>query len=120
MEITKLTIRQTIEGFKSKEFSARDVTQAYIKKIEENRNLNAFITDSFDLAMEQAKKSDEKIANGTAGDLEGIPLAYKDLFCTKNIRTSSASKMLENFIPGYESTVTQKLIDAGAITLAKT
>lgn len=120
MEITKLTIRQTIEGFKSKEFSAREVTQAYIKKIEENRNLNAFITDSFDVAMEQAKKSDEKIANGTAGDLEGIPLAYKDLFCTKDIRTSSSSKMLENFIPGYESTVTQKLIDAGAITLGKT
>lgn len=119
MTLTKLTIHQTIDGLKSKKFSATEVTSAYIKAIEENRNLNAFITESFDLALEQAKKSDEKIAAGKAGELEGVPLAIKDLFCTKNLRTTSASKMLENFVPTYESTVSQKLLDAGTVTLGK-
>ena len=118
-ELTKLTICQTIDGLKSKKFSAQEVTSAYIKNIEANRNLNAFITETFDLALSQAKASDQKIANGAAGDLEGIPLAIKDLFCTKNIRTTCASKMLENFVPTYESTVTQKLLDAGSVTLGK-
>lgn len=119
MELTKLTIRQTIEGFKAKEFSALEVTSAYIKNIEENRHLNAFITDNFEAAIIQAKKSDEKIAAGQAGDLEGVPLGIKDLFCTKNIRTTSASKMLADFVPQYESTVTQKLFDAGSVNLGK-
>lgn len=119
MELTKLTIRQTLEGFKNKEFSATEVTSAYIKNIEQNRHLNAFITDSFDLALENAKKADSNIAASKLRDLEGIPLAIKDLFCTKNIRTTCASKMLEDFVPTYESTVTQKLLDAGSITLGK-
>lgn len=119
MELTKLTIRQTIEGFKAKEFSALEVTSAYIKNIEENRHLNAFITDNFEAAIIQAKKSDEKIAAGQTGDLEGVPLGIKDLFCTKNIRTTSASKMLADFVPQYESTVTQKLLDAGSVNLGK-
>ena len=119
-ELTRLTIRQTISGLKEKKFSAVEVTQSYIKNIEQNRGLNAFITESFDLALTQAKKSDEKISAGTAGDLEGIPLAIKDLFCTKNLRTTAASKMLADFVPTYESTVTQKLLDAGTVTLGKT
>ncbi len=119
MELTKLTIRQVIEGYKTKSFSATEVTSAYIKNIEQNRHLNAFITDSFDIALESAKKSDENIAASKLRDLEGIPLGIKDLFCTKNIRTTCASKMLENFVPTYESTVTQKLLDAGSITLGK-
>lgn len=118
-DLTKLTIRQTIDGLKSKKFSSTEVTSAYIKNIEQNRRLNAFITDSFDLALTQAKKSDEKIAAGTAGDLEGIPLGIKDLFCTKNLRTTCGSKMLADFVPTYESTVTQKLLDAGSVTLGK-
>ena len=119
-ELTRLTIRQTISGLKEKKFSAVEVTQSYIKNIEQNRNLNAFITESFDLALTQAKKSDEKISAGIAGDLEGIPLAIKDLFCTKNLRTTAASKMLADFTPTYESSVTQKLLDAGTVTLGKT
>ena len=118
-ELTKLTIRQTIDGLKSKKFSSTEITSAYIKNIEQNRRLNTFITDSFDLALTQAKKSDEKIAAGTAGDLEGIPLGIKDLFCTKNLRTTCGSKMLADFVPTYESTVTQKLLDAGSVTLGK-
>lgn len=104
-ELTKLTIRQTISGLKEKKFSAQDLTKSYIENIEQNRHLNAFITESFDLALTQAKKSDEKIAAGKGGDLEGIPLGIKDLFCTKNLRTTSGSKMLADFVPPYESTV---------------
>lgn len=118
-ELTKLTIKQALEGLRAKKFSAVELTSSYIKNIEANRHLNAFITESFDLALAQAKKSDEKIAAGNAGDLEGIPLGIKDLFCTKNLRTTSGSKMLENFVPTYESSVTQKLLDAGSITLGK-
>jgi len=118
-ELTKLTIKQAIEGLRAKKFSAVELTSSYIKNIEQNRHLNAFITESFDLALAQAKKSDEKIAAGNAGDLEGIPLGIKDLFCTKNLRTTSGSKMLADFVPTYESTVTQKLLDAGSVTLGK-
>lgn len=118
-DLTKLTIGQTIDGLKNKKFSSVEVTSAYIKNIEANRHLNAFITDSFDVALTQAKNSDAKIAAGKAGELEGIPLGIKDLFCTKNIRTTCGSKMLADFIPTYESTVTQKLLDAGSVTLGK-
>lgn len=118
-DLTKLTIKQSLEGLKAKKFSAVELTQSYIKNIEANRNLNAFITETLDLALDSAKKSDDNIASGKMRDLEGIPLAIKDLFCTKNVRTTCGSKMLENFIPTYESTVTQKLIDAGASSLGK-
>jgi aspartyl-tRNA(Asn)/glutamyl-tRNA(Gln) amidotransferase subunit A len=118
-ELTKLTISEAVEGLKNKKFSSTELTSAFIKNIEQNRHLNAFITESFDVALDQAKKSDEKIAQGKAGKIEGIPLGIKDLFCTKNIRTTSASKMLENFIPTYESTVSQKLLDDGAVFLGK-
>ena len=118
-DLTKLTIRQTLDGFKARKFSSSEVTQAYIKNIEQNRNLNAFITESFDVALAQAKISDANITSGNLRDLEGIPLGIKDLFCTKNIRTTSASKMLENFVPTYESNVSQKLLDAGCVTLGK-
>lgn len=119
MELTKLTIKQALEGLKNKKFSAVELTSAYIKNIEANRHLNAFITETFDLAYEQAKQSDINIAQGKMRELEGIPIGIKDLFCTKNIRTTCASKMLENFVPTYESTVTQKLFDAGAVCLGK-
>ncbi len=120
MNITKLSINESLRALKKKEFSATELTQAYIKNIEQNRHLNAFITETFDSAIASAKKSDENISAGKINELEGIPLGIKDLFCTKNIRTTCASKMLENFIPSYESTVTKKLFDAGAICLGKT
>lgn len=118
-DITKLSIKKALEGLKAKDFTAVELTSAYIKNIEANRRLNAFITDSFDVALTQAKQSDTNIAKGVFRDLEGIPLGIKDLFCTKNIRTTSASKMLADFVPTYESTVTQKLLDAGSVTLGK-
>jgi aspartyl-tRNA(Asn)/glutamyl-tRNA(Gln) amidotransferase subunit A len=119
-ELTKLSITDTLAGLKNKKFSAIEITYSYIKNIEKNRHLNCFITETFDIALNQAKEADKNIAKGKIRDLEGIPLGIKDLYCTKNIRTTCASKMLENFVPTYESTVTQKLFDAGAICLGKT
>ena len=118
-EITKLGLIETVTALKNKEFSSVELTNSYIKNIEDNRKLNAFVTDTFDLAIERAKKSDAKITTGNAGILEGIPLAIKDLFCTKDIRTTSCSKILENFVPPYESTVTEKLWNEGALMLGK-
>ncbi|MFM2200110.1 MAG: hypothetical protein RL769_163 [Pseudomonadota bacterium] len=120
MDITKLSITDINQAFRQKKFSSTELTLAYIKNIENNRHLNAFISETFDIALDQAKISDSNITKGDFRELEGIPLAIKDLFCTKNIRTTCASKMLENFIPTYESTVTQKLLDAGAVFLGKT
>ena len=119
-DITKLTLQQTIAGLKSKQFSATEIVSAYIKNIENNSNLNAYITTDFENSLKKAKLADEKIAQQQSLTLEGIPVAIKDLFCTKNLKTTCGSKMLENFIPPYESTVTQKLLDAGAIFLGKT
>jgi aspartyl-tRNA(Asn)/glutamyl-tRNA(Gln) amidotransferase subunit A len=118
-DLTKLTIGQALAGLQAKKFSSVEITLACIKNIEQKRFLNAFITETFDLALTQAKKSDAKIAAGKMADLEGIPLGIKDIFCTKNIRTTCASKMLENFVPSYESTVTQKLLDNGAVIVGK-
>ena len=119
-ELTKLSIQDSLDGLKNKKFSASELTKAYIKNIEDHRHLNCFITETFEHALNQAKIADSNIAKNHMRDLEGIPLAIKDLFCTKNIRTTCASKMLENFIPPYESTVSQKLLDAGASCLGKT
>ncbi len=119
-DLTKLDLINTIKGLKNKNFSSVELTKEYIKNIENNSKLNAFITTTFDLALKQAQISDQNIANNSARELEGIPLAIKDLFCTKGVRTTSASKMLENFIPPYESTVTDKLWQAGSVMLGKT
>lgn len=119
-DLNKLTITEALAGLESKDFSAEDLTTAHIKAQEDNRALNAYITETPDLAISQAKAADERRANGTAtGILEGIPLAHKDLFCTNGVRTTAASKILENFIPPYESTVGQKLWDNGAVMMGK-
>ena len=119
-DIIKLTLQQTISGLQKKQFSATEVVSAYIKNIENNTHLNAYITTNFENSLKQAKLADEKINQQQSLPLQGIPIAIKDLFCTKNLKTTCGSKMLENFIPPYESTVTQKLLDAGAIFLGKT
>ena len=118
-DITKLTIHETLKGLKNKEFSSIDVTKAYIKNIEEKRKYNAYVTECIDTAIEQANQADKRYANGTNRSLEGIPLGIKDLFCTKGIRTTACSKILGNFIPPYESTVTANLLNDGAVFLGK-
>ncbi len=119
-EITHLTIMQAKKALRARDFTAVDLTIAHLRAMEKHRGLNAYITETANHALEQAKRADVKINNDTAEVLEGIPIAIKDIFCTKGIKTTCASKMLENFVPTYESTVTSKLFNAGAIMLGKT
>ena len=118
-ELLKLSLSQARDALKAKKISAKELTNAYLQEIEKSK-LNAFITKTPERALADAEKSDAKIAKGEAGELEGIPLAIKDLFCTNGVRTTAASKILENFVPQYESTVTSKLWQAGAVMLGKT
>lgn len=118
-DLTKLTVSETLKGLKNKDFSSVELVKEYIEQMENNRALNAYVLETPDKALEQAKISDEKYKNGTNGALEGVPLGIKDLFCTKGIRTTACSHILDGFVPPYESTVTQKLLDAGASFLGK-
>ena len=118
-DLTKLTITEALKGLKEKKFSAVELTKEYLNKMESSRELNAYVLETLEKALEQAKAADEKYKNGTNGALEGIPLGIKDLFCTRGIRTTACSHILDGFVPPYESTVTQKLLDAGAVFLGK-
>lgn len=118
--LTHLTIAEALEGLKKKEFTAVELTQAHITATQEQRALNAYITETPELALEMAAASDQRRASGQVGLLEGIPLAIKDLYCTKGVRTTASSKILENFVPTYESTVTANLFRDGAVMLGKT
>jgi aspartyl-tRNA(Asn)/glutamyl-tRNA(Gln) amidotransferase subunit A len=117
--LTEMTLADLQQGLQAKKYSATELTQAYIQNIEKNRHLNCFITETFDLALSQATQADTDIAQGNIKPLTGIPLGIKDLFCTKGVRTTAASKMLDNFVPDYESYVTQNLFNSGAIMLGK-
>lgn len=103
------------------EISSVELTQEYLKRISlENTDLNAFVTVCEESALEQAAAADESRSKGNAGAFTGIPIAHKDLFCTKGIRTSCGSKMLDNFIAPYDATVVERFNNAGAVTLGKT
>ena len=118
-ELTDLTIAEALAGLKNKKFSATELTKAYLNKMEEGRRFNAYVLETPEIALKAAEKADKNYASGTARLLEGIPLGIKDLFCTKGIRTTACSHIIDNFIPPYESTVTQRLFDAGASCLGK-
>ena len=118
-DLTKLTIAQALDGLKKKEFSAVELTKDYISQMEKNKYTNAYVLETPEVALKQAEISDKKYADNTAGALEGIPMGIKDLFCTKGIRTTACSHILDGFVPQYESTVTQKLLDAGISVLGK-
>ncbi|MDV7339283.1 Asp-tRNA(Asn)/Glu-tRNA(Gln) amidotransferase subunit GatA [Terasakiella sp. A23] len=119
-KLTNMTLASARDGLKAGEFTAVELTQAHIDAMEANKDLNAFITDTPELALESAKASDEKIKSGEAGNMEGLPIGMKDLFCTEGVRTTAASRILDNFIPPYESTVSNNLKQAGAVMLGKT
>lgn len=115
-----LTITEALKKLQSREISATELARAHLDRIEKyNPELNAYITVTAERAMADAAAADERIKNGTALPLDGIPIAMKDLFATRGIRTTAASHMLENFVPEYESTVSQKFIDAGTVLLGK-
>jgi aspartyl-tRNA(Asn)/glutamyl-tRNA(Gln) amidotransferase subunit A len=115
-----LTIQDALKGLIHKDFTAQELVEAHMSQMGATQNLNAYITQTFDQALNAAKESDVRIAQGEARPLDGIPIATKDLFCTKGVRTTAGSKILENFVPPYESTIGQKLLDAGVIILGKT
>lgn len=115
-----LTIKEALQKLKSREISATELTHAYLNRIEKyGHELNCYITQTPERALGDAAAADERYANGNVLALDGIPIAMKDLFATRGIRTTAASKMLENFVPEYESTISQKFIDAGTVLLGK-
>ena len=117
---TRFTIAQAREALAAKAISATELAEAHIDAIAKAHALNAFITETPEHALSGAETSDARIAAGEARALEGIPLAIKDLFCTNGVRTTAGSRILDNFMPTYESTVSQNLWNAGAVMLGKT
>ncbi len=119
-DLTKLTLAAARDGLKAKTFTSTELTQAFLAAIEKaNPALNAYVLPTPEHALAQAKDSDARLAKDIARPLEGLPLGNKDLFCTKGIRTTACSKILDGFTPTYESTVGQNLWDAGAVMLGK-
>jgi aspartyl-tRNA(Asn)/glutamyl-tRNA(Gln) amidotransferase subunit A len=114
------TLAEARDALKTKKISSRELTTALVKAVADARPLNAFVTETPEKALAMADASDARLAKGEGGLLEGLPLAIKDLFCTKGVRTTAGSKILGNFVPTYESTVTQNLWNAGAVMLGKT
>lgn len=118
--LTDLHISEALDLLNKKEISAVELTKAHLAEMEKAKFLNAYITPTPELALEQASQIDAKRLKGDQiGRLAGIPIANKDLYCTKGVRTTAASKILSEFVPPYESTVSQKLKDAGTVMLGK-
>jgi aspartyl-tRNA(Asn)/glutamyl-tRNA(Gln) amidotransferase subunit A len=117
---TDMTLAEARDRLAAKDISAAELASAHIQAVEAARPLNAFITETPERALEMAQASDARIAKGEAGLLEGIPLAIKDLFCTRDVMTTAGSHILDGFHPTYESTVSANLWDAGAVLLGKT
>ena len=115
--ISEFSLSKLVLGIKKKDFSSEEVTRSFIKNSEQSKKLNTYITKCFDEAVKIAKNFDKK--KDYKGLLPGIPIAVKDLFCTKDVKTTAGSKILHNFIPTYESTVTKKLWTEGAFLLGK-
>lgn len=117
--LIELTLAQALDGLKTKKFTATELTQAYIAATEKCRSLNAYIVETPELALKQAKESDARYVKGTALPLDGLPLGIKDLFCTDDVQTTAGSNILRGFKPQYESTVTSQLFRDGAVMLGK-
>ena len=115
--ITDLKLVELVDKIKKKELSSTEVTIAFIERSKKSKKLNAYISENYENAIKKAKIFDQK--PDFKKKLPGIPIAVKDLFCTKNIRTTAGSKILENFVPTYESTVTQNILDEGGIVIGK-
>ena len=118
-DLTSLTLAEARDGLADKSFTSLELTDAHLTAIEKARVLNAFILETPDQARAMAKAADAEIAKGERKPLGGIPLGIKDLFATKDVRTTACSKILGNFVPPYESTVTSQLWRDGAVMLGK-
>jgi len=113
------TIAELAKGLRSGEFSSVELTQSFLTRIKQHNSLNAYITVTEDLALQEAKAADARLAKGDAELLTGIPVAQKDIFCTEGVKTTCGSKMLDNFIAPYNATVVDKFNNAGAVMLGK-
>ena len=118
--LTELSITQANQMLLSKQISSVELTQAYINKIESiEPKLRALISIVPELALNQAQLADKQISKGLKNDLIGIPMVVKDNICTQGIKTTCASKMLEDFVPPYNATVVDKLYNSGAVLIGK-
>ena len=115
--ISELSLTKIVLGIKKKDFTSEEVTKSFINNSKKSKKLNTYITECFDQAIQSAKSFDKK--KNYKGLLPGVPIAVKDLFCTKNVKTTAGSKILHNFVPTYESTITNNLWSQGAFLLGK-
>ncbi len=121
MDLHELNIAELGAGLRAGDFSSEELTRHFLARIRKlDSQLNAFISVTEDLALEQARAADSRLKAGGAGPLTGIPMAYKDIFCTKGVRTSSGSKMLDNYVSPYDATVVERFKSAGVVMLGKT
>lgn len=118
-ELNKLTLADARDKLRAKEVTSVELTQSCLDAIEKADALNAFVHKTPEIALEQAKAADARIAEGDAPAMCGLPVGIKDLFCTKGVPSQAASAILEGFKPEYESTITSKLFDAGSVMLGK-
>ena len=118
--MTYKSVTEILEAIKKKDISATEITEEYLKRIKASDDLNCFITLTEDSALNRAKEIDKDISKNNLKPLSGLPIAQKDIFCTKGVKTSCGSKMLDNFISPYDATVVDKLNEAGTIMLGKT
>ena len=119
-DLTKLTLTEARDGLAKGDFTSRELTQQHLTAMEQGRDLNSYIVETADIALEMADKADQMIKGGSATGMTGIPIAVKDLYCTKDVHSCSASHILNGFKPKYESTVTANLWQDGAVMLGKT
>ena len=117
----KKTLAELARGLRAKEFSSVELTRALLKRIDESQPaLNSVISITADSAMAAAAAADGQIAAGTAKPLTGLPVLHKDIFCTKGVRTTCGSRMLDNFVSPYDATVVARLRQARERQLQKT
>jgi aspartyl-tRNA(Asn)/glutamyl-tRNA(Gln) amidotransferase subunit A len=119
-ELNSLTLAEARDGLRAKKFSAREIADAHLAAMEKAKGLNAYILPTPEKARAMAAESDKRLAKGEGRPLEGIALGVKDMFATEGVRTTACSKILDNFVPGYESNVTANLWRDGALLLGKT
>ena len=117
--LLKLTATQARSALQNKEFTATELTSAYLQAADATSSLNNYVCMTADKALAMAAESDKRIADGSAGTLEGLPVGVKDLFCTRGVETTACSAILKGFVPEYESTVTSQLWRDGAVMLGK-
>ncbi|MBO7381266.1 MAG: Asp-tRNA(Asn)/Glu-tRNA(Gln) amidotransferase GatCAB subunit A, partial [Neisseriaceae bacterium] len=119
--MTDYTLKQCTDLLQSKQISAYELASEYLNAIDaKNAQINGFITIDKDITLAEAKAADERIANGNATALTGVPIAYKDIFCQQGWRSACSSKMLDNFISPYTATVVQNLLNENTVSLGRT